>query len=33
MSAFAHFETYGREGGAGGEFDRVNIAELRVLAR
>jgi hypothetical protein len=36
MTAFAAFETYGASGalgGTGGAFNRVNIAELRVLAR
>jgi hypothetical protein len=34
MSAFAHFARYtGGTGGAGGEFARVNIAELKLLAR
>ncbi len=33
MSAFAHFELYtGGLGGRSGEFNRVNIAELKVLA-
>lgn len=32
MSAFRHFETYGGAGGAG-TFERVNIAELKLLAR
>lgn len=34
MSAFSHFEAYtGGLGGADGEFNRVNISDLRVLAR
>ena len=34
MSAFAHFEAYtGGLGGADGAFNRVNISDLRVLAR
>lgn len=33
MSARTHFATYRGTGGAGGPFERVNIAELRVLAR
>ncbi len=34
MSAFTHFVRYtGGTGGAGGEFARVNIAELKLLAR
>ena len=33
MSAFAHFEAYVGTGGAAGEFARVNIAELKLLAR
>jgi len=33
MSAFAHFEHYNGTGGEEGRFERVNIAELRVLAR
>jgi hypothetical protein len=34
MSSFAHFESYtGGTGGASGAFHRVNIAELRLLAR
>lgn len=34
MSAFAHFETYtGGLGGTDGAFNRVNIAQLKVLAR
>ncbi|MBK9036143.1 MAG: hypothetical protein IPL61_33690 [Myxococcales bacterium] len=34
MSAFAHFARYtGGTGGAGGEFARVDIAELKLLAR
>ena len=34
MSAFAHFATYsGGSGGTDGAFNRVNIAELRLLAR
>lgn len=33
MSAFAHFQTYGGAGGAGGELSRVNISELKLLAR
>lgn len=33
MSSFSHFETYtGGLGGSGGTFNRVNIAELRILA-
>jgi len=34
MSAFAHFEPYtGGLGGRSGEFNRVNIAELKILSR
>lgn len=34
MSAFSHFEAYtGGLGGAEGEFNRVNISDLRILAR
>ncbi|HJL15925.1 MAG TPA: hypothetical protein RMH99_09725 [Sandaracinaceae bacterium LLY-WYZ-13_1] len=34
MSSFAHFETYtGGTGGTDGAFDRVNVAELKILAR
>jgi hypothetical protein len=34
MSAFAHFASYtGGTGGSDGEFNRVNIAALRVLER
>lgn len=33
MSAFSHFETYVNAGGRGGEFNRVNIAELKALFR
>lgn len=34
MSSFAHFESYtGGLGGQDGAFNRVNIAELRILAR
>lgn len=33
MSARTHFATYRGTGGEGGPFERVNIAELRVLAR
>jgi hypothetical protein len=34
MSSFAHFETYtGGLGGRSGEFNRVNVAELKILAR
>jgi len=34
MSAFAHFEAYtGGLGGSDGEFNRVNISDLRVLGR
>ena len=34
MSSFAHFELFtGGLGGRSGVFNRVNIAELRVLAR
>jgi hypothetical protein len=33
MSAFAHFATYVNTGGASGAFERVNIAELKLLAR
>ncbi len=34
MSAFSHFASYtGGLGGSGGEFNRVNIAELIILAR
>ncbi len=34
MSVFAHFESYtGGLGGSGGEFNRANIAELKILAR
>ncbi len=33
MSAFSHFATYVGMGGAGGTFERVNIAELKLLAR
>jgi len=33
MSSFAHFEQYtGGLGGTGGAFNRVNIAELKILA-
>ena len=33
MSAFAHFERYtGGLGGASGAFNRVNVAELKILA-
>lgn len=32
MSSFAHFNTYAGEGGAAGTFNRVNIAELKILA-
>jgi len=34
MSAFAHFEHYtGGLGGRDGAFSRVNIADLKILAR
>ncbi|HEY4182537.1 MAG TPA: hypothetical protein VGM90_37150 [Kofleriaceae bacterium] len=33
MSALSSFATYGGTGGAGGEFSRVNISELKLLAR
>jgi hypothetical protein len=33
MSRFQHFATYGGTGGASGPFSKVNIAELKVLAR
>ena len=34
MSAFAHFERYtGGLGGRDGAFNRVNVAELKILAR
>jgi hypothetical protein len=33
MSFFAHFARYGGTGGKDGAFSRVNIAELKVLAR
>ena len=33
MSSFAHFETYVNTGGRSGEFNRVNIAELKTLYR
>lgn len=34
MSSFAHFEAYtGGTGGSSGTFNRVNVAELKVLAR
>ncbi|TNF29164.1 MAG: hypothetical protein EP329_16475 [Deltaproteobacteria bacterium] len=33
MSAFAHFAQYNGTGGEDGRFERVNIAELRVLVR
>jgi len=33
MSSFSHFSTYGGMGGASGEFSRVNISELKILAR
>jgi hypothetical protein len=34
MSFFSHFTRYtGGTGGASGAFSRVNIAELKVLAR
>jgi len=34
MSVFEHFESYtGGLGGSGGEFNRANIAELKILAR
>ena len=33
MSAFSHFETYVNTGGRDGEFNRVNIAELKALFR
>jgi hypothetical protein len=33
MSAFAHFERYtGGLGGRSGAFNRVNVAELKILA-
>jgi hypothetical protein len=31
MSSFLHFSSYGGMGGAGGVFDRVNVAELKAL--
>ena len=33
MSAFDHFSSYGGTGGADGPFERVNIAELKLLSR
>ena len=33
MSAFSHFQIYGGTGGMSGEFSRVNISELKLLAR
>ncbi|MEZ4437883.1 MAG: hypothetical protein R3B72_02260 [Polyangiaceae bacterium] len=33
MSERQHFETYGGTGGTGGRFNRVNISEVKVLAR
>jgi hypothetical protein len=33
MSAFSHFAQYVGQGGASGAFERVNIAELKLLAR
>jgi hypothetical protein len=34
MSVFSHFASYtGGNGGSDGEFNRVNIAEIRILAR
>lgn len=34
MSSFAHFEAYtGGTGGSSGTFNRVNVAELKILAR
>jgi hypothetical protein len=33
MSRFQHFASYVGTGGASGTFSRVNIAELKVLAR
>lgn len=33
MSAFTHFIHFGGAGGASGEFNRVNIAELKLLSR
>ena len=34
MSSFAHFQRYtGGLGGGAGVFNRVNIAEVKVLAR
>ena len=33
MSSLSHFQTYVGTGGAGGEFSRVNIAEVKVLSR
>jgi hypothetical protein len=33
MSSFSHFQTYAGTGGASGEFSRVNISEVKLLAR
>ncbi len=33
MSAYSHFQTYAGTGGASGEFSRVNISEVKLLAR
>ncbi|MFN0252920.1 MAG: hypothetical protein ACKV2T_38960 [Kofleriaceae bacterium] len=33
MSGYSHFQTYAGTGGASGEFSRVNISELKLLAR
>ena len=32
MSDFGHFALYGGTGGTAGRFNRVNIAELKLLA-